>query len=122
MKWVIELIIAVLRVLLPAIIDREPATAEESARQPELRKRLEDKVRSRWAVALMAAVLAGAVCLPGCHRQKDVIYVPSGEPVRIRERVRNAEVWIMDADGNPYPGVIDIPAGWYALPDPGPND
>lgn len=43
------------------------------------------------------------------------IYVPDGTPVRLRETVRNAKVWVKDADGQPVAGRMDIPEGWYAL-------
>jgi len=51
----------------------------------------------------------------GCVR---TIYVPHGTPVRLRETVKNAKVWVKDADGEPVPGRMDIPNGWYALPMP----
>jgi len=49
----------------------------------------------------------------GCVR---TIYVPHGTPVRLRETVKNAKVWVKDADGKPVAGKMDIPNGWYALP------
>ena len=51
----------------------------------------------------------------GCVR---TIYVPHGTPVRLRETVHNAKVWVKDADGVPVAGKMDIPNGWYALPMP----
>ena len=51
----------------------------------------------------------------GCVR---TIYVPHGTPVRLRETVHNAKVWVKDADGEPVAGRMDIPNGWYALPMP----
>jgi len=49
----------------------------------------------------------------GCVR---TIYVPHGTPVRLRQTVKNAKVWVKDADGKPVAGKMDIPNGWYALP------
>jgi len=49
----------------------------------------------------------------GCVR---TIYVPHGTPVRLRQTVKNAKVWVKDADGKPVAGRMDIPNGWYALP------
>ena len=49
----------------------------------------------------------------GCIR---TIYVPHGTPVRLRQTVKNAKVWVKDADGKPVAGKMDIPNGWYALP------
>jgi len=51
----------------------------------------------------------------GCVR---TIYVPHGTPVRLRETIRNAKVWVRDAGGEPVAGRMDIPNGWYALPMP----
>ena len=44
------------------------------------------------------------------------IYVPDGTPVRLRETVKDAKVWVKDADGKPIAGKMDLPEGWYALP------
>jgi len=49
----------------------------------------------------------------GCVR---TIYVPHGTPVRLRETVKNAKVWVKDADGKPVAGKMDLYEGWYALP------
>jgi len=46
------------------------------------------------------------------------IYVPHGTPVRLRETVKDAKVWVKDADGKPVAGKMDLPEGWYALPMP----
>lgn len=66
-------------------------------------------------VALICAVGLSA----GCVRR--VVIVPTGEPLRLRSDVIGAEVWVVDADGKERPGVADLPAGWWALPDPGPE-
>jgi hypothetical protein len=62
---------------------------------------------------LIAVVLASMV---GCTLR--TIYVPTGEPVRIRRTIDDAPVWVRDKDGTVQAGQIDIPEGWYALPDP----
>jgi hypothetical protein len=54
--------------------------------------------------------------LPGCGVR--TIYVPHGTPVRLRETVEDVKVWVKDADGEPVPGRMDLPEGWYALPMP----
>ena len=61
-------------------------------------------------------ILIVVLLLPGCGTR--TIYVPSGKPVRLREMVRNAKVWVLDADGRPVAGVMDLPEGWYAIPMP----
>lgn len=49
------------------------------------------------------------------------IYVPAGEPVRLRETIKNAKVWVMDSSGELVAGKMDLPEGWYCLPDEGKN-
>ena len=73
---------------------------------------------TRWKTALAVEIFV-LVCLSGCGTR--AILVPPGEPVRLRETVRAAKVWVADKDGREIPGVVDLPAGWYCLPDPGPE-
>ncbi|MCJ7543260.1 MAG: hypothetical protein MUP47_01635 [Phycisphaerae bacterium] len=54
--------------------------------------------------------------LRGCSTR--MIYVRDGEPVPLRETVRSAKVWVLDADGKPVAGIMDLPEGWYVLPMP----
>lgn len=110
MKWLILIVEAILRALIPALVKAAQPTAEDSRPQPELRQRLTEKVRKAgWCVVL------GLVFLAGC--QPRTIYIPSGEPVRLRETVHNAKVWVLDKDGQPVAGRMDLPEGWYVLPD-----
>ena len=60
--------------------------------------------------------LVPILLLTGCAVR--TIYVPHGTPVRLRETVENVKVWVKDADGQPVPGRMDLPEGWYALPMP----
>ena len=55
--------------------------------------------------------------LPGCAVR--TVYVPHGTPVRLRETIHDAKVWVKDSGGKPVAGKMDIPEGWYALPMPG---
>lgn len=68
--------------------------------------------------AILYALLP--LLLGGCWTR--TIYVPHGEPVRLRQTIRGARVWVLDADGKPVAGKMDLPEGWYALPDPGSDD
>ena len=111
MKALIAILVAVLQVLLPALLKSARPSAEDSAPQPELKARLRRRVRQTWAVVLLCALL-----LSGCANR--TILVPEGEPVRLRETIRNAKVWVMDANGKPTAGKMDLPAGWYCLPIP----
>ena len=118
MKWVIAILTVILRALLPALFEATKASAEDGATRPDLRNRLRARVRARWGKAL-ALVLILAL-LPGCGTR--TIYVADGEPVRLRETIRKAKVWVLDADGKPVAGRMDLPAGWFCLPDPGPEE
>ena len=60
--------------------------------------------------------LLPVVLVAGCATR--TIYVPNGDPVRLRETVHRAKVWVLDKDGQPTAGVMDLPEGWYALPVP----
>ena len=74
------------------------------------------RVRKTWGSGKLACLcLVVILLLPGCETR--TVYVPSGEPVRLRETVHNAKVWVLDADGKPVAGVMDLPEGWYVLPD-----
>jgi len=117
MKWLVAILEALFRAILPALIKQSKPRAEDAARQPELRDRLRDRVRRTWpargAAVLLALVLVFAA---GCGTR--TVYVPSGTPVRLRETVRGAKVWVLGADGNPVPGRMDLPEGWYCLEQP----
>ena len=52
--------------------------------------------------------------LAGCAVR--TVYVPHGTPVRLRETIHNAKVWVKDAQGKPVAGRIDLPEGWFCLP------
>ena len=59
-------------------------------------------------------LLLPILLLAGCTAR--TVYVPHGTPVRLRETIHNAKVWVKDADGKPVAGRMDVPKGWYALP------
>lgn len=70
--------------------------------------------------ALAVTICASACWLAsGCGRK--VVLVPPGEPVRLRQPVKKVKIWAADKDGFEIPGEVDLPEGWYALPDPGPG-
>ena len=108
MKALVAILVAILQVLLPALFKAAKPTAEDSAGQPELKKRLRARVRQTWAVSLLCIVF-----LTGCGAK--TIYVPDGEPVRLRETIRGAKVWVKDANGETVAGRVDLLEGWYCL-------
>ncbi len=117
MQILINIVVAVLKALLPMLFENRQSTAEDAQRQPEIRKRLQAKVRNTWGAAVILAVV---LILPGCGRTR-TIYMPPGEPVRLRETIEGAKVWVMDKDGKAVAGRVDLAEGWYCLPDPGPE-
>lgn len=112
MGWIVEMVAVMLRVLIPALVRASRPQASDAMPQPELRSRLQRRIRGTWAGAVLVMCL---LSVPGCFSR--TVYVPSGEPVRIRKTIRGASVWVMGADGKPVAGTMDIPEGWYALPD-----
>ncbi|MBN1554458.1 MAG: hypothetical protein JXA11_06915, partial [Phycisphaerae bacterium] len=87
---------------------------EDAQRQPELKKRLQDRVRAKFGALV---VLLALLVLPvGCMRTRTV-YIPPGEPVRLRETVKNVKIWTVDKNGKPVPGKVNLAEGWYCLPD-----
>jgi len=114
-NWLVTLIVALLRAFLPALIQASKDTSEDAHPNRELRDRLRESVRRTWGAARAWTLVPIAFCLlTGCATR--TIYVPDGTPVRLRETVRDAKVWVLDKDGNPVPGRMDLPEGWYALP------
>jgi hypothetical protein len=102
----------VLQAFLPAVLNPENSF-EDAKKQTAIKKKLNDRISKSWGkVALPLLVCA---FLTGCVSTKTV-YISDGEPVRIRETIKNAKVWTLDTDGKPVAGKMDIPAGWYALP------
>ena len=111
MKAIVAIIVAILQVLLPALFKATKSTAQDSAGQPELKKGLRERVRQTWVVVLLCVFL-----LTGCGTR--TIYVADGEPVRLRETIRGAKVWVKDQNGQNVAGEMDLPEGWYCLPVP----
>lgn len=72
--------------------------------------------RRAGVVVGVAVVGLLSACTPWFTR---TVYVPDGKAVRLRERIEGARIWALDTNGEPVPGRMDLPEGWYVLPDPG---
>ena len=118
-QWLAAIIAGIVQAIVAILAKRSERTAEDGAKQPQLRDRLRREVRRTWAGKTLPVIafLVVLLALPGCGAR--TIYVPSGEPVRLRETVRSAKVWVLDENGKPVAGVMDLPEGWYCLPDTG---
>lgn len=119
LTMLINIIVAILKALLPSLLERKLDTCEDAQRQPELKKRLQDRVLAKFGALVVLLAFFGTLILPvGCMRTR-TIYVPPGEPVRLRETIKNVKIWTVDKNGKPVPGKVDIPEGWFCLPDDG---
>jgi len=118
MNLLVSLIIGLIRIFLPAMLESAEPRYEDASPNAELREKLKAKVRGTfppWGnLSVLIPPLVLAALLSGCSAR--TIYVPDGTPVRLRETVRSAKVWVLGEDGKPVAGEMDIPEGWYALP------
>lgn len=122
MAWLLQILGVILRVLLPALLKRDEPTCEDAQRQPELRRRLQERVRETWGRSAVILVLVlSLVVFAGCGRGTRTVYVPHTEPVRLRETVRNVKVWVKDSTGKTIPGRLDLPEGGFYLTMPEPK-
>ena len=117
-QWLAAIIAGIVQAIVAILAKRSERSAEEGARRPELSDRLRERVRRKWSGKTLPVIifLVVLLALPGCGTR--TIYVQSGEPVRLRETIRSAKVWVLDQDGRPVAGVMDLPEGWYCLPVP----
>ena len=60
------------------------------------------------------AIVILSLIMCGCFTR--TVYVPDGQPVRLRQRIKNVKVWALDKDGKPVPGRMDLPEGWFCGP------
>jgi len=114
MAGLLEALRPILALLLGVLLDllrqRARPTAEDSDPDREIRNKLRTKVRKYWIILLVPLLCAG------CGVR--TIYVPHGTPVRLRQTVKDAKVWVKDADGKAIAGKMNLPEGWYCLPMP----
>ena len=88
---------ALLLALIPALAKALRGTSADARPQPRLKERLRDRVRksrlrqgSGGQAWFPCIALLAVLCTAGCTR---TIYVPHGEPVRLRETVKDVKVW-----------------------------
>jgi hypothetical protein len=77
------------------------------------------RLKTLLKTALFATIFA-SVCLSGCARR--TVLVPPGEPVRLRQTIKKAKVWVAAKDGKEVAGQVDLPEGWYAIAPPQAED
>ena len=118
MRSLLAILWAILNSALAVWLAPRQDAAQDAMSPPRaLVDRLRRRIRQSWgppAVAVMLLVMTG--CATTTTR---TVYVPDGTPVRLRETVPQVRVWVLDQAGQPVPGQMDLPEGWYCLPDSG---
>ena len=112
--FLVELIVALLKTFIPAI--SEASQDSYTVAVPEdkgLEKRLRDSVSATWGTGVI--LLCCSLALIGCGTR--TVYIPDGQPVKLREALKNVKVWVKTKDGQIEAVEIDVPEGWYILPD-----
>lgn len=111
MKWVGQIVVWILRAVFVWFQSQSTgAGAVDGRADPQVKTRLRDRIRDAWWLPVVALL----VLLAGCAATR-AVYVPAGEPVRLRQTVRNVKVWLPDEQGVGVPGVVDLKEGWYCL-------
>lgn len=62
-------------------------------------------------------VIGVVLALSGCMMFTKTVYVPDGQAVRLRETVKKVDVWVKTENGETVAGNLNLPEGWYCLPD-----
>jgi hypothetical protein len=115
MGWLIAVLTAFFRALLPWVADKSRSTAEDADPDQQTKNKLRAKVRKHWVTLAFVLPILLTGCAGGAPFTRS-IYVPHGTPVRLRETIKDAKVWVKDTDGQVVPGKMELPEGWYALP------
>ena len=126
MAGVLEALAPVIALVLGVLLDffskRAQPSAEDGDPDMQLRDRLRRRVRQHWPMVLVCVLALGSLSTTsGCGAGAPftrTIYVPDGTPVRLRETIHDAKVWVKDTNGQAVPGRMDLPEGWYAIPAP----
>lgn len=70
----------------------------------DLKKRSTIKAGSVGLLALLVA---------GCGLRTQVVYVPPGDAVKLRETLKGVDVWVKTKEGEIIAGQADLFEGWY---------
>lgn len=62
------------------------------------------------------ALIFCLITIPGCFSFTRTIYVPDGQAVRLRQKVKAVKVWVKTSAGETVAGKMDLHEGWYCLP------
>ena len=113
MKVLAAVIAGIVKVLLEWAVSNWKKTAQDSNPDSKLKAKLTKAVKdARTKVIILLIVLT----VTGCATR--TIYVSDGDPVRLRQDVKNVKIWVYDLNGEPVASIITLPEGWYCLPVP----
>ena len=73
-----------------------------------------------WLVLLcfLMILIAGCVAQTQTQTQTRTVYIPDGEPVRLREDIPRAKVWVQGPKGTLEPVEVTLKEGWFASSGP----
>jgi len=109
LNFILEIIIGILRIVLPAIFAEREDTLDNADPQTELKNKLRDKIkRAGWCIVICCCLLSA-----GCFTK--IVYVPQGTPVMLRQDIKAVKVWILDNNKKQIPATMDLKNGWYCV-------
>lgn len=69
----------------------------------------------RVTLIITIIILLSLGFIYGCSQTG--VYIPDGQAVQLRQSVKNAPVWVKTKNGKHEPATMNLPEGWYCLPD-----
>lgn len=114
MAVLISFLTELLKCFLPVLFKESKDSVEDGSVDRDVKDALRADIRKHWGNVKLPFLFVGMLVVSGCFVR--TVYVPDGAPVRLRETIKDAKVWVLDADGQPVAGQMDLPEGWYALP------
>ena len=113
-KFFVELILGILKLIFPSIREGMKDSNTTAVEEDEgLEDRLRDRVDNHWGHCWI--IFMFSFMLVGCGTR--TVYVPDGTPVKLRESLKGVKIWVKDKDGNTIATEMDVPEGWFILPD-----
>ena len=67
-----------------------------------------------WDIFIVTALLLCLIFVSGCFTR--TVYVPAGQPVRLRQNVGPVKVWVKDEAGKPVPSEKVLEEGGFYSP------
>ena len=110
MKFLVDLITAILAKVVPAWIKKSKQSMDKGAKPGTQEGKIKEKLKKDgWIVVFFAIFLF-------CSCATRVVYIEPGKSVRLRETVKNVKVWVKTDQGEVLPGVADLKEGGFYIP------